>query len=85
MESRLAKIDILFERSTKKLTVRISDCGRPFNPLTDAPEVDVTLAASDRPVGGLGLFLVKNMTDDVIYSRGANNNNLTLTFNLQPT
>lgn len=46
--------------------VVIEDEGIPFDPLAkDDP--DVTLAAEDRPIGGLGIFLVKELMTDVSY------------------
>ena len=42
----------------------ISDSGKAFDP-TAAPEVDITLDVEDRPIGGLGIFLVRNIMDSV--------------------
>ena len=42
------------------------DCGMAYDPLT-REDPDVTLAAEDRPVGGLGVFMVKKTMDDVSY------------------
>ena len=44
------------------------DDGTPWNPLThDDP--DITLPANERPIGGLGLLMVKKMMDEVGYAR----------------
>ena len=53
----------------------ISDNGTPFDP-TAAPEADVTLDAEDRPIGGLGIFLVKNIMDVVKYTRSDDGKNI---------
>lgn len=55
----------------------ISDSGKPFDPTTKA-EVDTTLPAEERPIGGLGIHLVRQMMDDVAYERKDNKNILTL-------
>lgn len=46
----------------------VSDSGNPFDP-TSAPEPDTTLGVEDRPVGGLGVFMVKSIMDSVSYER----------------
>ena len=42
------------------------DSGTPYDPLAKE-DPDVTLAASERPIGGLGIYMTKKMMDDVIY------------------
>ena len=44
----------------------ITDSGVPFDP-TAAPEADVTLSADERPIGGLGIFMVRKLMDEVHY------------------
>lgn len=59
------------------ITIRIADHGIPYDPLArDDP--DVTLSAKERKIGGLGVFLVKKMMDDVDYVRKDGQNILTL-------
>lgn len=60
----------------------ISDSGKAFDP-TAAPEVDITLDVEDRPIGGLGIFLVRNIMDSVQYERVDGKNILTMSKNLQ--
>ena len=57
------------------LTVKITfiDQGIPYDPLAKA-DPDVTLSAEDRPVGGLGIFLVKKAMDQVRYAHRNGNN-----------
>ena len=59
------------------LTFVISDDGKPFDPTTRA-EVDITLSAEERNIGGLGIHLVRNIMDTVSYERKDNQNVLTL-------
>lgn len=48
------------------LTITITDKGVPFNPL-EKEDPDITLSAEERNIGGLGIFLCKQMMDDVQY------------------
>ncbi len=46
--------------------ITFTDSGRPFNPL-EQKEPDITLPASERIPGGLGVFLARKLVDDVSY------------------
>lgn len=48
------------------LTILIKDAGVPFNPL-EKEDPDVTASAEERKIGGLGIFLCKQMMDEVSY------------------
>ena len=43
----------------------IQDDARPYDPLQEAPPPDLDSALEDRRVGGLGVYLVKTLMDDV--------------------
>ena len=60
----------------------LSDDGKPFNP-TDKGEVDTTLSAEERSIGGLGIMLVKHYMDKVKYKYVDGQNVLTLRKNLK--
>lgn len=53
-----------------------------FNPLKAAPEVDTSAPADSRPVGGLGIFLIKNIASDVSYRYFDGNNILEITLTI---
>ena len=53
------------------------DEGKPYNPL-EKQDPDVTLEIDDRDIGGLGIFMVKNMTDHVAYKHVNNQNQFTI-------
>jgi anti-sigma regulatory factor (Ser/Thr protein kinase) len=54
--------------SPNGLRIEVCDSGRAFNPLEQAaPDLDLPL--DERPIGGLGIFLVKSMADSVNYKR----------------
>jgi len=63
-----------------RLVLVISDKGAPFN-ILEVPDPDVTADISDREIGGLGVFFVKEMVDEARYRRAGNSNILTLVFN----
>ena len=57
--------------------ITFTDQGRAFNPL-EVEDPDVTLKASERKAGGLGVFLVKKSMDDVVYERAGSENVLSI-------
>ncbi|MBR6022648.1 MAG: ATP-binding protein [Kiritimatiellae bacterium] len=54
----------------------VADDGRPYDPLAHA-DPDTTLPAADRPLGGLGILIVKKMADTLSYRREGDRNILT--------
>ena len=63
--------------SIQYLVFTITDSGIPFDP-TQKPEVDISLSAEEREIGGLGIHLVRQIMDEVKYERKNNQNILTL-------
>ncbi|MBP5770861.1 MAG: SpoIIE family protein phosphatase [Bacteroidaceae bacterium] len=61
-----------------RIQFTIIDSGVAFDP-TAIPEVDTTLSALERPIGGLGIHLVRQIMDEVRYERSGTLNVLTLT------
>jgi len=68
----------VFISVTDKITIRFEDTGRPYNPL-EAVEPDLDKPLVERDIGGLGVFLVKKLMDNVEYSRIGNKNVLVMT------
>ena len=66
-------LGIGFNAESREITFRMTDKGTPFNPL-NKPDPDITLAAEDREVGGLGIFITKKTMDtvDYVYENGEN-------------
>lgn len=60
----------------------ISDDGKPFDP-TEVKDVDTSLSAEERNIGGLGVFLVKHYMDKVKYKYVDGQNVLQLRKNLK--
>lgn len=59
------------------LTVEVEDDGRAFNPL-EAPAPDLHASIEDRPIGGLGIHLVRSVMTSVEYQREDGRNLLTM-------
>lgn len=71
------QIELVLETKEGAVLVTVIDDGRQFNPL-EAPEADTSLSAEDRPVGGLGIHLVRQIMEDVEYRRENSRNILTM-------
>jgi phosphoserine phosphatase RsbU/P len=70
-------IEVRLELTGRRLVVTVSDDGVAFNPLAVAPP-DTTLPLEQRELGGLGIHLVRNLTDEATYSRHRGRNVITL-------
>lgn len=57
----------------------LEDEGVEFDP-TQSEEPDISLAAEDRPIGGLGIFLVMNIMKEVTYERRSERNVLRMSY-----
>ena len=67
-DEKNGKIEIQIESGDPvKLVLIFKDSGTPFNPLENA-DPDITLSSDDREAGGLGIFMVKKLMDNVTYS-----------------
>ncbi len=60
------EIEITCTAAEDRLTVMIRDHGEPFDP-ESAPAPDLDADLEDRPVGGLGVFLMKRLMDEIRY------------------
>ncbi len=64
-------------RDSGGLVLKISDKGKAFNPL-EADRPDLESRVSRRQVGGLGIFMLRNLVEQVGYTRRGGRNVLTL-------
>ncbi|MDL2267815.1 SpoIIE family protein phosphatase [Desulfovibrio sp. OttesenSCG-928-G15] len=64
---------------TKHVDLHLVDSGKPFNPL-EREMPDPTLPPEQRGVGGMGIFLAKNITEAMEYRRNDNANELVMRF-----
>jgi anti-sigma regulatory factor (Ser/Thr protein kinase) len=62
------EIAVRLRRASDSVEVEVEDDGRPFDPL-QAPPPDLTLPLDRRPIGGLGIHLIRNLMDAVSYAR----------------
>ena len=65
---RTGDVKVIFDYDKAEDTIIITfiDRGIPFNPL-EVEEPDISLDAHEREIGGLGIFMVKKMMDDIEY------------------
>lgn len=71
-----ADVDLSLRFDGTELRVRVMDRAKPFDP-TACRHAVTSGKALDRPIGGLGLFLVRNFVDELHYRREADSNVLT--------
>jgi anti-sigma regulatory factor (Ser/Thr protein kinase) len=60
--------------------VGVRDWGRPYNPFAEAPRPDLAADIAERPIGGLGIHIVRKVTAHYCYSRDQDANDLELFF-----
>lgn len=72
--SKVGKININATYSNKKLRISITDEGVHFNS-SKVPEPDLKKYYNEKRVGGLGIFLMKKLMDEVKYSQTPSNRN----------
>ena len=68
-------------RKGADLMVEFADDGIEFDP-TEVASPDITLAVEDRPIGGLGIHMMRKMSKSMEYIRAVDTNILTLIFEL---
>ena len=68
------------QADSRQVVFTLTDKGIPFNPLENAPEVDTTLSAEQREIGGLGIFLIRSVMHSVDYQRRDDSNVFTMTY-----
>lgn len=77
-EGKVADIELVAESDGKELTFVLSDQGKEFDPtLREAADMDVNPA--ERDLGGMGIYIVKNIMNEVSYQRLEGKNLLTMT------
>ncbi len=70
-------IRVSFNRDEdNSVTLTFTDDGMPYDPLS-AKEPDISASLDDRPIGGLGVFIVKNIMDKLSYENKNGRNILT--------
>ena len=72
------EVEIELASAPDRIDIEIIDDGRPFDPLTETPAPNTDLPLPDRPVGGLGVYLVCALMDEARYQREGGCNRLAL-------
>jgi sigma-B regulation protein RsbU (phosphoserine phosphatase) len=76
-EGQKGNVEIEVTADQQWMTFVITDTGIAFDPTTKE-DADTTLSAEERPIGGLGIFMVRQLMDVIDYKRKDNKNVLTL-------
>jgi anti-sigma regulatory factor (Ser/Thr protein kinase) len=76
-DERAHEIQIRVSLAEAEMSIQVKDDGRPFDPLTHAAPA-LTGPVAERPVGGLGIYLMRQSVDQVEYRREEGSNILVL-------
>jgi anti-sigma regulatory factor (Ser/Thr protein kinase) len=79
--TRSGRIEVALAFDGERIEIEFSDDGRPFDPLS-ASLSNLDLPAAQREIGGLGLQILRSLTDDAKYTRRGDRNYLTLIRNI---
>jgi serine/threonine-protein kinase RsbW len=71
------EVEVNCKLDNHHLIIEIIDSGMPFD-MTSLPNPDITSDISERKIGGVGVFLIKKMVDEVQYRRENDQNILSL-------
>ena len=80
-EGEKGMVEITLGTKEGQIQTCISDTGTPFNPLQH-PEAELSSSIEERPIGGLGIHLIKEIMDNVEYQYKDGRNMLTMTLNV---
>ena len=81
--SKASNVEISYKIEEGKLFLSFSDNGIPYDPL-EALDPDITLSAKEREIGGLGIFMVKKMSEKMEYVYEEDRNILKIVIGLAP-
>ncbi len=71
-------VSLSYDAKAGAMEIRVEDSAEPFDPLS-LPEPDISLGIDDRKIGGLGIFLTRQVMDEIRYRYEGNKNVLILT------
>ena len=74
-------IEVSLNKYDNNIILEFKDEGIAYNPL-EKPDPDITLPPEERPIGGLGIYMVKKLSDEISYKREDDNNILRLIFHI---
>lgn len=67
------QVVVRIETDAEWLRAEVEDDGRPHNPLAQPP-VDTSVPLHEKPIGGLGIHLIRQAMDELSYSHEAGKN-----------
>jgi len=76
-DNEVHTIEISVKIENCNLLIKIIDDGKEFNPI-ERENADISVELTDRKIGGLGIYLVKQKVDSITYQRNFNKNVLTI-------
>lgn len=76
-------VEVAYAAEDNTLLIEITDHGCDFNPLTSSPP-DLKLGLAERPIGGLGVLLVKQNVGSLQYRREMDQNTVSFRFPIRP-
>ena len=76
-EEKHKEISLMAKISDGNLVFVLTDSGKEFDP-TKVPDADITLSAEEREIGGLGIYLIRQIMNKVEYQRIDRRNVLTM-------
>lgn len=82
-DEKIHEIIVRLEIQGDALIVEVFDDGHPFNPL-ERPEVDTTIPLEEKPIGGLGVHLMRKFMDELDYRREDGRNVFRMRKKLKP-
>jgi anti-sigma regulatory factor (Ser/Thr protein kinase) len=72
-DAQVHEILVRLEMVNGEFQIEVEDDGKAFNPL-DYPGPDLNLPLSERPIGGLGIHLIRKFMDELAYRREGGRN-----------
>lgn len=76
-DEQLHEIKVRLDAGDSEFVIEVEDDGCPFNPL-EFPEPDLSLPMDQRPVGGVGIHLIRKTMDRIEYRRADGKNHLVM-------
>ena len=77
----VATLELLATVEGNQLAMEFRDDGRPFDPLSQ-PTPDLYADIADRPIGGLGVHLIRELAEEVAYARDDGQNILRIVLHI---
>ena len=77
------ELRLRLRREDEAVVAEVEDNGPAFDPFHEVPKPDTDQGIDDRPIGGLGVFLVMQLTESAHYERDGDLNRIILRMKLE--